>query len=492
MKTAYRLAAVLVATATFIGASAADITCTPGTLGERLGSDAATTATLRITGAMDASDFYFIERNMPALRSLDLANVTIAEYSGTAINGTSRFPAATVPGGIMAGTAFTSLTLPTTPVTLGDMCFAATGVTSVTIPAGTVLGQGAFADSRHLRSVTVASASTGDYTFAGCTSLTTVRLQGTATVGTEAFDHCTALTTVDGSASITAIGANAFRGCTALRDFAFGSALRSIGDGAFAASGLTTADAGASTALATVGTHAFAGCADLTTATFSSAPSFGKGVFMNCRALNKIEMGDDVTIVPDYAFASSGIADGEGMEPAGATEIGRYAYSGSGATSVTLPASLARVGDGAMEGMNNLELIDATALNAVPELGSDVWAGVDQPNVLLEVKEGMGSDFRSADQWQNFHINDMSTASPTITVATGLRGRIVDDVLHIESADNGIASVAVYGVDGTLLVARDFDGSQSAAIALGAIQARLLVVHCTLADGTAATLKLMR
>ncbi len=471
---------------------ATDIVCTPGTLDDRLGASATTITTLRLSGTIDATDFFFIDEHMPALRNLDLSQVTIAAYNGTPVRGNGRYAAATVPAGALAGAAITTLTLPASPVTLADMCFAATGITTLTIPAGTILGQGTFADSRSLASVSVFADATGDYTFTGCTALSNVNLTGTTAVGRNAFAGCTALASVSGADRLAGIGADAFAECGSLRLFAFGNDLRNIGDGAFSASGIENVDLAANTVLATVGAHAFAGCTALTTAAFGSSPTFGNGAFMGCRSLRSINMGSDVAIIPDYAFASSGISDGEGMLPAGVSAIGHHAYSGSQAEIICLPGGLQEIGSGAMEGMTNLSLIDATALDAVPALGNDVWAGVNQPAVQVNVKDGMGGDFLAADQWQNFHINDMSTAVPDISIASELRGRIVNDVLYIESSVADIENVALYGTDGMLLLSHTPSDTHRVAIALEAVVARIIVVRCTLADGITATLKLLR
>lgn len=491
MNIKYRLAAAVVALMTVAVTFATDIACTPGTLAARLGDAAATTATLRLSGSVDASDLFFIDDNMPALRTLDLSEVTVAAYVGAPLRGNSRYAAATIPTGALAGAPLTALTLPATAVTLGDMCFSGTKLTTLTVPQSVTFGQGAFAGCPALQSVTLYTAGTGDYTFAECSALRTVALRGTTNAGAHSFAGCTALSTIAGSDALTAIGAGAFAGCTSLQVFNFGTSLATIGDRAFTGSGLQYADLAANRTLRSVGAHAFADCADLAEATFGSSPAFGEGAFMCCRSLRTIDMGGDVTIVPDYAFASSGIADDTGMLPPSTTAVGDYAYSGSRAESVALPSTLTSLGNGAMENMTELTLIDGSMLTDVPALGNDVWQGVDQPHVELSVNPDMTDAFRTADQWQNFNIQGMSTANPAITITTGLRGRIADNILYIESSDKDISTVTVYDIDGAILAARTVDGT-AASIDLSAVSAPALIVHCVLADNTAATLKLLR
>jgi len=54
-----------------------------------------------------------------------------------------------------------------------------------------------------------------------------------------------------------------------------------------------------------------------------------------------------------------------------------------------------------MAGMIGMQALKADATD-VPALGSEVWAGVDQPSVPLIVPEGSIDMYKGADQWMNF------------------------------------------------------------------------------------------
>ncbi|UKI43797.1 MAG: dockerin type I repeat-containing protein [Porphyromonadaceae bacterium] len=57
-----------------------------------------------------------------------------------------------------------------------------------------------------------------------------------------------------------------------------------------------------------------------------------------------------------------------------------------------------------MAGMTSLDTIKAHS-DAVPALGDSVWAGIDQPNVKLDLTNmALAEDFAHAAQWEHFHI----------------------------------------------------------------------------------------
>jgi hypothetical protein len=105
----------------------------------------------------------------------------------------------------------TSVTIPSTVTSIGDIAFYYSGLTNITIPGSvTNLGLG---------------------TFAICSSLTSVTIQGGVTsIGERSFNYCTSLTSVTLPDSITDIGDDAFYNCSNLTGiFFYGNAPASIG-----------------------------------------------------------------------------------------------------------------------------------------------------------------------------------------------------------------------------------------------------------------------
>ena len=77
----------------------------------------------------------------------------------------------------------TSITIPDSVTSIGDLCFASAGLTSIAIPDSvTSIGNEAFRSCKQLTIITIGNSVTsiGDYAFADCSSLTTVTFLGDA------------------------------------------------------------------------------------------------------------------------------------------------------------------------------------------------------------------------------------------------------------------------------------------------------------------------
>eukprot|EP01046_Picozoa_sp_COSAG06_P056556 COSAG06_NODE_10739_length_1626_cov_1.527177_1_plen_363_part_01 len=112
-------------------------------------------------------------------------------------------------------TSLTTVTIPNSVVTIGDLAFRGCfSLTTVTIPDSVeTIGRSAFY---------------------GCTSLTTVAIpDSVVTIGDYAFYECTSLTTVTFEDSVVAIGEYAFQGCNSLTTVSIGDSVVTIGGGAF-------------------------------------------------------------------------------------------------------------------------------------------------------------------------------------------------------------------------------------------------------------------
>lgn len=100
--------------------------------------------------------------------------------------------------------------------------------------------------------------------------------------------------------------------------------------------------------------------------------------------------------------------------------------------------------------------------------------------------------FDNADQWRDFDVYyDSSTALDQISGESGLRGRMTDGVISIESASEDIAEVDVYSASG-MLIYRAAPGSQTCEVDVKASDTHLFIVRVRLADGTCASLKFVR
>ncbi len=471
------------------------VNCAPGEL-KSLVDKPAQISELTITGTADASDFHFIETSMPALQTLDLSKCAIAAYSGDAINGISEYPAATIPSIIFAGSTFTSISLPATgSVSIAAHAFTGCALTSLTIPANiTEIGNSAFAGSLSLESVTLSKASAGEYAFKGCTKLTTVNLGSSTSVGAHAFAECTALSSVAAS-GLKTIGDFAFNGCTSLDSFEFDKSLSSIGANAFAHSGITEALL-QPTAVKSLGNWAFAHCASLNEVSLpKSLTTLGEGVFFDCPELKSINLPSNISELPDYALKGASSLSAANL-PEGVTSLGDYSLmNASDITSITLPSTLEHIGTNAMEGMKGLTEINANALKSVPELGSNVWDGIDQSAVTLNADENVADLFKTSPQWENFDIRSIPTAAdnPKLDLDSGrtLRGRFEGSLLLLAASGVTIEHVYLYDLNGRLLATANPHGALTS-IDTSTLSSDIFIVRCILSDGSDSILKMAR
>ena len=204
------------------------------------------------------------------------AGVTVTAYSGSATSivipatvtmgfdtynvvaiGNGAFDTDAGAGGHNTGVALTSVTFPSTLVSIGDNGFARNALTAVTLPNNvTTLGGAAFYDNA-ITSLTIGS--------------------GIAVISDSAFalNDLVSLVIPD---TVSTIGSNAFVSNTSLTSVTFGSSVASIGESAFGDSPLTTLTFPAS--LTSIGNTAFNNLRTLTDVRFNgNAPTPGTTIF---------------------------------------------------------------------------------------------------------------------------------------------------------------------------------------------------------------------
>ncbi|MCH5221930.1 MAG: leucine-rich repeat domain-containing protein [Muribaculaceae bacterium] len=456
-------------------------------------TDYANVSELSLSGTVDATDLFFIAEVLPSLRTLDMRECTIVAYVGNEVGQLTSYGNNAIPQSVFAGTALEEVLLPVAgAIEIGDCAFAGTALKSIEIPANTVaVGQGAFSGCPFLTSVKIGKYKSGGYIFSNCPALSTADVTGATSIGIADFALCTALTNVKGSENLEEIGTEAFNACLSLSNFNFGEKIHAIGESAFAYTALSKVDL-SSTSITHIGGWCFAGCAALSSVKLpKTATELGKGAFFDCSSLSTVSLPTDIDTINDYTLKGTSI---KGINiPEGVTTIGRLAMAGASQTStVGLPSSLTYIDDNAMEGMTGLKTIYAASLPEVPQLGSDVWAGVDQASVRLEVNENIASLYEEAAQWQDFDIvpsdPDSGITDPASTPA--LRACIVGETLIVEATDT-IKSLELFNASGALLLRKSIAGT-SVQTNISDFNTRIFLVRCILDNGTVATLKLGR
>ena len=419
---------LLLAALTTLSSQALIVNNTAGQLAQKVNNNLNIT-TLVVNGTMDARDFLFITNSLNELTSIDLSQATIVPVnSGTALYGTVT----TYAGNEIPRTAFfgkklttvnlpvnlesinyaafagcnqlTSITLPSTLVYIGDYAFSGCGLTSIELPQSVeVMGKGVFSRCESMTSAVINSKFIGDFAFLGDYRLNNVSV----------------------GANVGYILRGVFNGCTALTTLNFNPACRisRIDEEAFINSGLASIDV-ASLGVATIGDWAMAqtqltsiqlpdGMTTLGEGAFSHNPSLSSVVFPGAPqngTTRRDAPGRHRTInhINDFTFAGDGELNLGNMLRNGVTHIGNYAFYNDSQEIDTmwLPSTVVYLGDRAMAGMIGMKVLKTDA-SEVPELGQEVWAGVDQPSVPLIAPDAESTNrYRDADQWMNFFFQD--------------------------------------------------------------------------------------
>lgn len=490
--------AVIVAAITVSAQTVTAVTTAAGTLKSVLTTTPDKVATLIVQGPVNAGDLEFINTRMTSLESLDLKAATIEAYYGAGhdINGMQRYDANYMPEMIFAGLKAKTLTLPMTDkLRIGEGAFVGAALTTITIPetVGEV-GDGAFAGCPALTSVVVkTNTGLGTDIFANCASLTKADISALTEVPVRMFDGCALLSDVTVNPNCTTIGTAAFRGCKALKSFDFVSALTSLQASAFECSGLQKVDMTACRNLIAVGRYAFANCSGLTEALFAdNIVNISDGALFNCDKLTKIQLPAALSGISAAMLSNTGIA-GKLEVPQMSMTIGDYALTGATVSELDIPASVFYLGNEAMADMSELKRINVSNHHAIPSIGADVWADVDQPRVKLIVADDMYGEFKTAEQWKEFDVEMISGTDDIASETAGVsvKGRFEGTDLHVVAAGVRMNRVELYDVSGALLAAVDTSESEIV-VPTADYSTRVYVVNVLLANGNRAAVKIMR
>ncbi|MDE6288365.1 MAG: leucine-rich repeat domain-containing protein [Muribaculaceae bacterium] len=479
-----------------LNAVALTVESTAGQLKTRIDNPQSVTE-LILSGTVNAEDLDFIDKNMPALETLDLSQATVAAYNGKRLRGFSVHPAGKIPAGIFTGSQLRNIVLPVAGnVEIGDIAFAGSALENLTLNSNiTAMGTGAFSNCKNLKSLTINTSAIGASAFADCTALTDVTVSCDLAIPDHAFYRCSSLAKVSGSDNITRIDASAFALCGALKLFIFGKNLTTIGNEAFLASGLESVNLSGCPRLESIGDWAFAHNLSLDRAALGQARELGRGLFFDCPALSRFTFSETATELPDYALAKDTGIDSDAIFIYNhkVSYIGRHALSGlSNVSELTLPADLTYIGDNAMEGMLSLKTLTVAA-ESVPELGEEVWKGLDQSQVDLLVFRDVADDFRNASQWQDFNIVGTDGVDDTVedVATTTLRARFAGDILQVEYTGINVEYFTLYELDGSAAaVAVPSEGTVS--INTADMGSRIFILTAHLADGSATSIKIAK
>lgn len=280
-----------------------------------------------------------------------------------------------------------------------------TNVKVLTVGASAFAGCESLREIRHMEKIGIAD----ENAFRGCTSLKKADITGLHTAAANVFEGCTGLEEIV-TDHYSAISQGMFYGCTGLENVTIntprvsgGSRIFNFGGGAFqGCTNLTSVTFGGdnldsrwSGTVFRIDPYAFAGCTNLSTVTFNYPVSYiGDYAFADTAIQNftvpegavlgeSVFDGKNVNITWGEGYTDDGGAVYNGttlvLAPntitagfaikAGTTEIAPYAFASSkldGVTTVEIPASVEKIGEGAFAGLGITEITIPTSVTEIP------------------------------------------------------------------------------------------------------------------------------
>lgn len=400
------LALIISATASW----ALEVECTPGNLANLI--DDTSITSLTVTGQMDARDFKFIYTELDALTTVDLSGASIVSYSNHTtplFNNEVDYPENCIPAMAFFGKKITQITLPAGTHAIGMAAFAGCDkLVNFTFPEGLdSIAAYAFSGSNLNKIILPESIkSLGKGAFYNMTNLARVTITPSSemTIPESAFDLDKKVTSMTLGPNVTAIGDKAFKGTTRLTQITFSGEnnISHIGKEAFLASGVTDFNFEQTPTLNNIDDWAFAQSKQVSATIPASTMRVGKGAFFYATDLTSYIPNAASDSIADFLLAGTAVAN-DVTASTQAQYIGRYAFYNTPITALTLPNTTSYIGERAMAGMIDLQELTSDAIE-VPELGEEVWAGVNQSTIPLKVPYDSYDAYKAADQWSLFLI----------------------------------------------------------------------------------------
>lgn len=287
-----------------------------------------------------------------------------------------------IPAGAFYNSALTAIVLPDSVVSLGDYAFAKSGLASFAADNLQSLGNNVFEACNSLTEIALCDGikSMGDRTFANCKSLSIVTLPSVEKLGSFTFSGAESLKKVIFGADATTTGRYTFVKTTRQPDsYYYDYVGMPVEEVVFLGDNIQTIDEGA-----------FYGCEKLVNVVLpASVTKMESYAFANTKALTALNL-ENVEIFGDYAMFGSGVTElklnsakkigafafaidsetDKNVETAYNTlsmpvveEIGNFAFYNSALTSVELPASLTKLGNGVFMSSAKLNDVKVAAEN---------------------------------------------------------------------------------------------------------------------------------
>ena len=379
----------------------------PGTLKECIttaGKDYTKIKNLKVTGTIDANDFFFMRDDMTALQSINLQTVKITRVDHT------DYAANVIPDGAFVDKAsLVRFVFPESIVKIGINAFSNTNLTgSLTIPDGVE--------------------EIGSYAFYKCPFGGTVLLsKSLKKIGSGAFAECGLVGTLNIPESVTSIEASAFFATRFTGQLKLPQGLEYLGQVAFGECYGFTGSLVIPSKLTEIGSHVFSSCSGLDG--ILTLPKnlimIDERAFFGCNFRGTLTLPESVLVISDYAFFQNQFS-GTLIIPSSVAYIGKSAFENCSRISgtveipdevisisneafancsqlqgVVLSKNTEFIAESAFENCFQLNSIVCNAINP-PQLAESAFNGVAKDNFTVEVPEASVASYSVAPGWKEF------------------------------------------------------------------------------------------
>ncbi len=366
------------------------------TIVDRLEMDPTKIKNLKLTGAINAADYYYMRDKMTSLQRVNLKEVE------SKIGGVYY-----IPGSAFSGkTTLIKCFLPDKLERIEDGAFNSTSLTgTVILPEGLKYVSGF--SSTKITKVSFPSTleEIGSGAFSSCKSLMCEISfpESLRIIGSSAFSSSAISGNLVFPEKLESIGSKAFYGCGSLSgSLVIPSQIKEIASGAFSYTGLSgtlTLPSG----LETIGSEAFCGTklkGELIipeSVTTISSSAFGSTLFNGTLVLPK-----ELTSLGSSAFSGCWRLSGTVTIPSNIAAIPATLFSGcSGLEGVVLHKDVEVIEAGAFSGCSGITSIVCNAKNP-PTINSSSFSGVAKDNFTVEVPDASVALYRNANYWSEF------------------------------------------------------------------------------------------
>lgn len=279
-------------------------------------------------------------------------------------------------------TSIKHITLPTTLKSINSAFCECSGLLELELPNGlTQLGN--MYDCSSLKSLVIPESVTEVSSFYGCTQLESITLPSGLTGWLPDFQGCSNLKSITIPDNVIGIDRRNFEGCNSLKtvNISASSKLEEIREEAF--QGSSIAEIHLPESVKKLGRYAFAYCTQLTHVTLpknNTAFQIDLFAFINCSALESINLPTSLTSIPQDAFSGCTSLK-EVTLPGALTELGYQAFKGcTQLTKITIPGTITSFNSSVFA---NSGLTEVTINNGIREIGENAFENTPLTSITL-------------------------------------------------------------------------------------------------------------